>query len=354
MTDQKYTDTEQYQKEIAQQYKERVSKFTPEQVLEVLRILGLPNLPAANEITEATAGNVNATYVTPELVVKVNQGREHPDYLANKIVSDKLADKWPVVKVLAYDNFEKTDFEALVMEKAKGTMLLEDVFELSEEDQIEIFRQMLEVVRQLFEVKFKDFGWINYEGKKSFRTYAAFLKAEFDEYVKKIRDEHLAEPEDIEQIEAYFNRHIGVFDEGEPVFVHTDLHMGNMLHEGKKLTAVLDFDWSLKAPKERVLLSLLGLIDNPSQFVEGTRDFPKYKGKNFYHLLPVLKQEFPEIFADPQLLRKLNLIGLSEGVMWISQNWSTEWNKEQLKRLTTEELPEEELTQTYHGKILSH
>ena len=40
------------------------------------------------------------------------------------IVSDKLSTKHPVVKVISYDFFEKTDYEILVMERVSGTLLL--------------------------------------------------------------------------------------------------------------------------------------------------------------------------------------------------------------------------------------
>jgi hypothetical protein len=53
--------------------------------------------------------------------------------------------------------------------------------------------------------------------------------------------------------------------------------MGNILHEEDKLTALIDFDYSLKAPKVRALLSLMGFIDHPQQFVEGTKNFEKFK-----------------------------------------------------------------------------
>ena len=349
---QKYVDSEEYQNEISQQYKERVSKFTREQVLEVLETLNIQNLPDINEIVEAGAGNVNATYITKGLVIKLNQKKGHSDYLANKIVSDRLGAQSPVVHVLVHDNFEKTPFEVLVMERSKGTMLLDDIIEMSEQDREIIFQQVLDIINHLFEIKFSDFGWINLDGKESYSTYAEFLSKEFNDHISKIRAEKLCAPEDIDKIEAYFKKHISIFDSCESVFVHTDTHMGNILHEGTELTALLDFDYSLKAPKVRALNSLLGFIDNPQQYVEGTKDFPKFKGKNFHHLLPILKLKFPEIFADSRLLRKLNLIGVKEGVMWVSQNWSADWNAEMIKGLIKNELPEDDFSQTYHGKIL--
>jgi hypothetical protein len=352
IVDQKYVDSEEYQNEISQQYKERVSKFTREQVLEVLEMLNMPNLPTIDETVEAGTGNVNATYITNDLVVKLNQKKGHSDYLANKIVSDRFGTKLPVVNVLAYDDFEKTPFEVLVMERSKGAILLDDIIEMSEQDREIIFQQFLDVINHLFEIKFSDFGWINLDGKESYPTYAEFLSKEFNDHVSKIRAEKLCALEDIDKIEAYFKKHISIFDNCESVFIHTDTHMGNILHEGTKLTALLDFDSSLKAPKVRAFNSLLGFIDNPQQYVEGTKDFPKFKGKNFHHLLPILKLKFPEIFADSQLSRKLNLIGIKEGIMWVSQNWSADWNAEMIKGLIENEISEDDLSQTYHGKIL--
>ncbi|MEI7750367.1 MAG: phosphotransferase [Candidatus Moraniibacteriota bacterium] len=350
----KYADSDEYQREIARQYATRVSKFSREQVVEVLKMLEIANVPTADEIAEAGAGNVNATYVTDRLVIKLNREKDHPDYFANTIVSDRFADRLPVVRVIAYDYFERTPFEALVMRRMEGRMLLEDILEMSEGDREVLFRQVLDVVGHLFGITFSDFGRVNLDGRTSFTTYAEYLVAEFEEHVRKIRSEHLCSTEDIGRIEEYFRRHIHVFDEGESVFVHTDTHMGNILHEGTKLTALLDFDSSLKAPKVRALNSLIGFIDNPQQFVEGTKDFAKFKGKSFHHLLPLLESAFPDVFTDPFLLRKLNLISVSEGVMWVSQNWSDVWNAEMIRGLVDNELPEDDLSGTYHGRILSY
>ena len=147
-------------------------------------------------------------------------------------------------------------------------------------------------------------------------------------------------------------KHVSIFDKSQSVFIHTDTHMGNVLHKNNKLTALLDFDNSLKAPKVRALSSLFAFICDPEQFVEGTTAFSKFKGKNFRHLLKILKRKFPEIFNDSLLLRKLNIIFIKEGIMWVSQNWSATWNAEMIKGLIKNELPEDDLSQTYHGKIL--
>lgn len=354
MNTEKYTDSDKYQQEIAAQYEQRVSEFPKEEVAGALRALGFADIEPSS-LQEATAGNMHATYVTPDVVVKINQQKGYPDYLSNKIVSDRLADQAPVVKVLAYDFFEKTDYEVLVMERAEGTMLLDDIFYLEEATQKTLFRQVLDVVRKLNEIKFDDFGEIN-APEKSYPTHAEFLAHNFRESVATIRRDQLADESDIQKIEQYFLDKVNILDDEKPVFVHTDLHMGNMLHDGDRLTAVLDFDYSLKAPQFTTLTSLLGFIGKPSQYVEGTKDFARFRGKNFHHLLPVLREELPELFTDPDLLQKLNLAYLEASVMWVADNWSADWNKEMIRDLLKNELPqsEEDLQGTHYGKVLGN
>lgn len=352
MVDKSYTESEEYQKEIAEQYKKRVAVFPVDEVVNVCKSLGVSI--DADSVSQATAGNVNATYVTEHFVVKMNQDKKERTYYPNKVIFDALGTNARVVEVVVYDFFEKTPYEVLIMKRAPGTMLLDDIFELTNEEQEHLFRQVLSVVKKTLTIEFQDFGNVNSE--RSFPTYTDYLSHTFTENIQQIREKQLCEEPDVAKVEKYFFEHLHVFDGENAVLVHTDLHMGNILHEGRKLTAVIDFDSSLKAAPSRVLLSLLGFIDLPQQFVESTPAFSQYKGKDFYHLFPALKEELAGIFVDPLLLRKLNVMGIREGIDWIAANWSTEWNKEMIAKLVHKETPdtEAELTRSYYGKILAH
>src|SRR3989344_3598023 len=322
--EEKYTDSEKYQREVAEQYEKRVPKFSIEEVVGALQQLGIDVDPSG--VTVAAVGNVNATYLTPTLVIKIKRDKKTPDYVSNKVVSDKLGKEQPIVKVLSYDFFEKTDFEILVMERSVGSLLLDDIFELEDKSKVVLFRQVLATVNKLFEIQFENFGEVN-TPNESYREYSGYLLHKFSESCQTIRAQNLCDKNDLAKIEEYFRKNIAVFDkETKPVFVHSDLHMGNILHQGDKLTAILDFDCALKAPRVEALTSLLGFIDNPSQFVEGTKDFPEYKGKSFYNLLPVLRQELPEVFSDKNLLKKLNLLFIGSALSWVADNWSADWN----------------------------
>jgi len=354
MTDSKYSDSNKYQKEIAEQYKQRIPTFSNAQVILILKTLGFDNIEE-QFVEEAVVGNVNATYLTPHLVVKINTNKEKRCYWANKVVYDILLDTTPVVKVLAYDFFNKTDYEVLIMKRSSGSLLLHDVFSLTQEEQLVIFKQVLDVVTKLSEIKLDSFGFIN--ANEHLATYGEFLADDFKKHIVIIRKEKLCTEDDINKVEKYFFDNIGVFaDDKTSVFVHTDLHMGNILHEGNRVTAILDFDSALQAPKWVVLRSLLGVIADPSQYVEGTQDFEKFKGKNFYHFLPMLQHELSDVFSDPKLLRKMNIRGVAEGIMWVAGNWSADWNKEMMRNLIERELAinEEVLHNSYYGKIFAH
>lgn len=110
----------------------------------------------------------------------------------------------------------------------------------------------------------------------------------------------------------------------------------------------------MKGPRAGNLVSLLGFIDNPSQYTEGSEYFAKYKGKNFHFLLPILRQEFREIFEDKNLIRKLNLLFISDGIKWIGENWSKKWNENMMQNLLTNETPGDEakLGGTYFADVL--
>jgi len=353
MADQKYTDSDTYQREIAEQYKKRVSKFPVDTVARAIGLLGLKNVKS-QDLHTATVGNVNATYVGSTIVVKINDNRNERSYFSNKFISDKLSGHFPIPRALAYDFFDKTEYEVLVMERAPGTLLLHDIFDLTEKGQITLFEQVLDVVNGLFSVTFDHFGQVSDESR-TFSTYTELLKNEFSGYIQIIRAQSLADERSVSMIEEYFYERVNIFDSEKPVFIHTDVHMGNILHQGSTLTALLDFDSALKAPKIRSLIPLLGFIHQPSQFVEGTKDFPKYKGKNFHHLLPTLKKKIPDVFDDRFLLQKLNLIGIALGVMWISDNWSTDWNKEMIDTILSKELASDNnaLRHSYHGEALA-
>ena len=255
---------------------------------------------------------------------------------------------------LAYDKFEQSNFEALVMERAPGKVLQHDIFEMTEADLQVLFKQILSVVRQLSQIPFSDFGPIS-QLDRSFPTFEQQFVDDFRGNLATIRRDQLANETDIARIESYVLDRVNVFQGERPVFVHTDLHMGNIMHDGTTLTSIIDFDHSHKAPAMMELTTLLSFIGAPQQFVEGRPEFAQYKGKQFLHLIPILKGELPALFADPNLIQKLNLLYLKADMSLISENWSAKGNATIMRDVLTNGLAETDdaLSRTFYGRTLS-
>lgn len=343
-----YTESDEYQKEIANQYQKRTVSFELAEVVKVMKQLGF-NV-SKKDLSLAEGGNMNATFLTSDYVIKINNEKE-PRYLANTVVSENLSRKVSVVTVLKYDNRDETDYEVLVMERARGNLWQDTITEQDDETRKKLFCQVLEVINKASTLKSDRFGSVSDPQEFS---YSILLEGELREYGQIIKDKKLANSEDINHITSYVKRHLAVFENETPVLVHQDLHMGNVLHDKVSVTAVIDWDGASYLPKFLGLVPLLGLINDPGQFVEGTPDYPRFKGRQFLDLLPMLKSELSDVFIDKDLMLKLNVVSVVLGLMWVSQDWSKEWNKEMIENLVKNETPNDllKLKSSYYGKLL--
>ncbi len=343
-----YTETEEYQRQIKEQYSSRVKKFAPVDVEKVLHTLGIE--VGKDDLKPITKGNMNATYVAPALVVKINEDKKTADYAAY-VVASSLADKHPIPKVLAYDHFDKTAYEVLVTTRLSGQTLIDTIFDLDQAAREKLFSQMLDVVDGLFTMRFDSVGHFRNPEEK-FATYSEYLRHSLMQSADQIKRQKTWDASDIDKIVAYASKHLNVFDdEKECTFVHTDLHMGNILHEGDKLTGLIDFDSAFRGPRVASLPMILGFVFNPQQYTEGSDYFPKYKGQQFLYFLPILKARWPAVFSDPQLLRKLNLLNIIENLGWVADNWSKEWNKQLIDMFFATEI-DKDLKVSYFGQRL--
>lgn len=350
-----YTESEAYQREIAEQYKERNLELKPNEVTGILSQLGLEVDEA--DISVAEAGNMNATFIAGDYVVKISDKEDLVSYGANNIVSKQLADE-KAIKVVAHDVRDRTGYEVLVMERAPGTMWLPSMPAMSEEENKKLFAEVLQVVKATKSVNATNkFGWVDDiivdPEKDGFDTHREQLEERLSSYLRKIEVQTDLDQEAVKQLATYVRERLDLFAEDTPSFVHTDLHMGNVMQQEGELTAVIDWDSAQSAPTYRGLVSLIGLIDNPAQFVEGTPDYPAYKGKKFEYLYPLLKEVYEDELTDPKLAEKLNVMGIIDGLMWVADDWSKEWSKEMIANLSAREMASNgDVSRTYYGEIL--
>ena len=350
-----YTESEAYQREIAEQYKDRGLELQTTEVKDILNQLGI--VINETDVTVAEAGNMNATFIVGDYVVKISDEEGLLSYGANSIVSEQLPEE-KVVRVAHHDFRDKTDYEVLVMERAPGFPWLQTMPTMTEAENTRLFGEVLQVARAAKSIKsLGKFGWVNDiiadADKDGFETYQGQLEARLDSYLRTISAQSDLDQETVKRIAEYVRERLALFENDTPSFIHTDLHMGNVMQHDGELTAVIDWDSAQYAPSYRGLVPLVGLIDNPAQFVEGTSDYAAYKGRRFEYLYPLLKDVYAEELADPKLAEKLNISGIIDGLMWVAEDWSKEWSKEMIANLAGREMAlDGDMSQTYYGQVL--
>lgn len=103
-----------------------------------------------------------------------------------------------------------------------------------------------------------------------------------------------------------------------------------------------------------MLPKLTSSIDNMGGLVAGTRYYRMYRNKKFEHLYSVLLEKMPEVFSDPNLVRKLNLILIYRGLRLVAKNRFERWNHIIVKDIMDYEIVKTNnlLIRTYYGQIL--
>lgn len=228
-----YTETEAYQKEIAEQYKERNLELPLHEVRRILSAVGLE--VAEEEIKVADAGNMNATFVAGQYVVKVSNEFDAMKYAANQIVSEQLPNE-KVVRVVTHDVREKTEYEVLVMERAPGLMWSPFMPSMTEEANKKLFAQVLEVATATRKIAVTNkFGSVTdivgNLNENGFTSHRAQLEAQLADYVSKIADQEYLDQNAVKKIVNYVTDKLYLFDDDQPSFVHTDLHMSNVMQQ---------------------------------------------------------------------------------------------------------------------------
>ena len=349
-----------------------VARLGATDVPALLEPLGFADIDAG-DVTRLSGGDVNATFrvgAARDLVVKVNPRRREQFFLPNVALAEQLAHESAgelVVRVLAYDYRVKTPHEVIVMRRAEGSTLLHDMLTMPSAEMEAVLRQVFRLMKRFEDIHFESFGFfgdgvILGGGDRCLRQYETCAEFILSGCVVPNLIELLTrgdcDADDYEQIERYVRQYAHVFDAGDerPSFVDTDVHWANILHKGGRLSALLDFDFSVRGVRCQALPMLLEAIAHPeliapqSDSAEDSEFRVKLATVDLSWVVRVLREELPELFADPHLLRKLNLLHIKE-LLWMAVHCP---HGNELQQVLERELvPDELLGDTHYAKILT-
>jgi hygromycin-B 7''-O-kinase len=98
--------------------------------------------------------------------------------------------------------------------------------------------------------------------------------------------------------------------EPHPTLIHGDLHLENVLWDGKRVTALIDFEFSRGGPPDLDLDVLLRFCADPALHV--AEDYEHLARRDDYRAVPRwLRAAHPALFGHPRLRERLLLYGLA-------------------------------------------
>jgi aminoglycoside phosphotransferase (APT) family kinase protein len=157
-------------------------------------------------------------------------------------------------------------------------------------------------------------------------SWPDYLSNHFQHTLDEIEAAHIRmAPGFVELAAAHFEAHQHVLRESVPVLVHGDLSFGNILVDHGKISALLDFEYAMQAPKDYELWVIEAFCLYPNDYAEVENEY--FCTGDFGTFLPLLRKHDPDLFAIPHLRQRVDLYHLeatlSSYVAWRKYNLST-------------------------------
>ncbi len=207
-------------------------------------------LPSPQKILMDDQGWVNICFfIDDSVVIRFNARDVHlPKFHREKVAFDILKGKLPVPDCLVLDDSRTlAPFDYMVCKKIEGKNIEQNWSHLSDKIKNSLSFQAGQVLSQIHSVELNYFGEISGRGPfpktKTWTEYLAFI---LDYHLEEAMGLSLFTNEKRHSFLTSFKNHAEIFDEFEnPMLIHGDFHLGNLLYNQEKITGVLDFEWAL-------------------------------------------------------------------------------------------------------------
>lgn len=194
--------------------------------------------------------------------------------------------------------------EYMLMEKIAGRKLSESWHIFNKNQKESFIKQICEQL-QIFHST--SFNLYSTQRPKEFSTWEEAIENYTDLTIIEGKEFDSQSSENIKLISDYYEKYKYLLNDVSPsVLIHNDLHFENILFEGDKITAILDFDFARQAPKEYELWHLVDFFHTPKYFVEDSLEDTWDKFTLGDELL-LFKKYYPELFQDENLIHRLRI-----------------------------------------------
>ncbi len=244
-----------------------------------------------------------------------------------------LPPELPAPKVLAFGELEGQVYQ--VQRFIPGQKLYAVWRDLSALEQEAVIADLAACMEILHGLKMPRFG-LFFEDDRQMNSWAGYLSASLARTLEDLASFRFRMfPGIVELAKEYFEAHQQVLADASPVLVHGDLSFVNILvHEGK-LSALIDFEYAMQAPRDYELWVIEAFCLYPNDYAEEENEV--FCTGDFARVFPLLQKHAPGLFATPHLRERVNLYHLEAAL-----GSYTAWRKANLPAIPPEKMASKE------------
>ena len=270
-------------------------------------------------------GQVNAVFrIDNAYVLRIGarenalQRLQHETALLQSIVNEI-----PVPRVYAFGQHD--GFVYQIQQYLPGQSLFSQWKTLTPQVQENLVAELATYMKILHNRTFPYFGQ-GHEDTPPYESWADLLSAKFQQTIDELATLQIRMvPGFLELATAYFDAHEHLLQNGVPVLTHGDLTLANILVDEGKISALLDFEYSMQAPKDYELGVIEAFCLYPNDWAD--EDNEVYCTTDFASFIQLLRKQYPALFEIPHLRERVNLYhlsgNLSSYLAWRKDNLST-------------------------------
>jgi aminoglycoside phosphotransferase (APT) family kinase protein len=260
------------------------------------------------DIQALSGGQVNRVFrIDNDCIVRIGMREDAVERLKSETeLLQNLAGKIPVPRILAFG--QQDGFVYQVQEYLPGQKLYAVWNHLQPDVQDTLMAELAAHLKALHAMTFPSFGSAQ-EDARAYPAWSDYLADKLARIVAELQAlKILMVPGFLEMALDYFEEHRQALEGGSPVLVHGDLSMVNILVEHGRVSAVLDFEYSLRAPRDYELAVMEAFCLYPNDWVE--EDHAAACTADFSGFFPLLQKHYPELFETRNLRERVNLYQL--------------------------------------------
>jgi aminoglycoside phosphotransferase (APT) family kinase protein len=305
------------------------------------RILAANGLGSLQSLAPLAGGQINAAWLlNGEYVLRIRPAEKSGGaFRTESELYARLRRRLPVPGVLAVDcSRAVVDADYMLARRLPGASLTRAWLGSSPGQRERLAAAFADLLREIHAERFPAAGGFVEGELQPAVSWQNYFAVRFERRLGIVRQFQGADRGLLAAIEAHWRRLADSLaaggEAGSACLVHRDLHFGNVLVEGDRITGVLDFEAAVAGPPDYELDQLGRFFRYPQLFVEPELA-PAATRAGFAAAWPLLRRHYLELFAVPRLADRLALYSLEYDLAALRDCYAGRWEPAALEHVVS-------------------